>query len=138
LSEPTLQLPGPTETRDESIARLCRQLCLCRTRGQLAEASRLEIALRERLSDGLSQDAVQEIFLTEQKRVIDALMLAEVLGPFLTDRLASAASEKSRAPAVAPPRGPSRSAPASDRQPAIADLIEGMLVQERAARDHAA
>jgi hypothetical protein len=136
LSESTIQLPEKTETCDEGIARLCRQICLCRTRGQVAEASRLEIILHDQVSAGFSRDALQEIFLAEQRRVIDALMLAEVLGPLLTEQLATATSEKTRAPAAAT-RSSSRPA-APGRQLAIADLIEGMLMQERAARSHAA
>jgi hypothetical protein len=136
LSEETTQLPEKTRTDDEDIARLCRKVCLCRTRGQVAEASRLEIALRDQVSAGFSEDALQEIFLAEQKRVIDALMLAEFLGPLLTEHLATATSDTTRAPVPAPRS--SRRAATTDQPPAIADLIEGMLMQERATRGHAA
>jgi|HubBroStandDraft_6_1064221.scaffolds.fasta_scaffold527369_1 hypothetical protein len=136
LSESTPQLLEKTETCDEGIARLCRQICLCRTRGQVAEASRLEVVLREHVSAGFSETALQEIFLAEQKRVIDALMLAEVLGPLLTEQLAVAASDMTRAPAPAV-RNP-RPRATNDQPLAIADLIEGMLTQERATRGHAA
>jgi len=102
----------------------------------VAEASRLEIVLRDQVSAGFSEDALQEIFLNEQKRVIDALMLAEVLGPLLTEHLAFATSDPVRAHAPV-----ARSSPrpaATDRPLGIADLIEGMLRQERATRGHAA
>ena len=102
----------------------------------MAEASRLEIVLRDRVSDGFSEDALQEIFLDEQKRVIDALMLAEVLGPLLTEHLAATTLDPARARAPAA-RSSQRPATA-DRPLAIADLIEGMLVQERTNRGHAA
>jgi hypothetical protein len=136
LIESTTQLPEKTEAGDEGIARLCRQICLCRTRGQVAEASRLEVVLRNQVSTGFSEAALQEIFLAEQKRVIDALMLAEVLGPLLTEQLAAAAADTTRAPApaVRSPRPPGT----SDQPLAIADLIEGMLMQERTTRSHAA
>jgi hypothetical protein len=136
LTESTVQPLEETGPRDENIARLCRRICLCRTRGQVAEASRLEIVLREHVSDGFNQDALQEIFLNEQKRVIDALMLAEVLGPLLTEHLAAAFPEPARAPA--PAARNSQRPVTTDRPLGIADLIEGMLLQERAARGHAA
>jgi hypothetical protein len=137
LSESTTQLLEKTEPCDEGIARLCRQICLCRTRGQVAEASRLEIVLRDQVSAGFSESALQELFLAEQKRVIDALMLAEVLGPLLTEQLATAASDITRAHAPAPAARSSRPPATSDRPLAIADLIEGMLMQERTTRGHA-
>jgi hypothetical protein len=136
LNESTSLLPEKTETRDEDIARLCRQVCLCRTRGQMAEAGRLEIVLRDQISTGFSEEALQEIFQAEQRRVIDALMLAEVLGPLLTEHLAAATSDQARTPAAVA-RSSQRPA-ATGRQLAIADLIEGMLMQERTTRGHAA
>jgi hypothetical protein len=137
LIESTVQLPEKTGPRDEDIARLCRQICLCRTRGQVAEASRLEIVLRDHVSAGFSEDALQEIFLNEQKRVIDALMLAEVLGPLLTEHLAATGPDPT-ARAHAPAARRSQRPATTDRPLAIADLIEGMLLQERATRGHAA
>jgi hypothetical protein len=137
LTESTVQLPEKTGPRDESIARLCRQICLCRTRGQIAQANRLEAVLHNQVSADFSENALQEIFIIEQKRVIDALMLAEVLGPLLTEHLAVAtAPDAARAPAP-PARSPHRHA-ATDPPLGIADLIEGMLAQERTARGHAA
>jgi hypothetical protein len=135
LIESTAQLPEKTGPRDENIARLCRQICLCRTRGQVAEADRLETALRDQVSAGFGEDALQEIFSCEQKRVSDAYMLAEVLGPLLTEHLSANTPDPARAHVPAA-RSSSRPATA-DRPLAIADLIEGMLKQERATRSHA-
>jgi hypothetical protein len=136
LIESTVQLPEKTGPRDESIARLCRQICLCRTRGQVAEASRLEIALHDQVSAGFSEDALQEIFISEQKRVIDALMLAEVLGPLLTEQLSAATADPAR---VRAPAARSSQRPVTPDKPlGIADLIEGMLRQERNTHGHAA
>jgi hypothetical protein len=136
LTESTVQLPEKTGPRDESIARLCRKICLCRTRGQVAEANRLEAVLHDQVSPGFSEEALQEVFMIEQKRVIDALMLAEVLGPLLTEHLSATSSDPARA------HGPAaRSSPrpvTTDEPLGIADLIEGMLMQERATRSHAA
>jgi hypothetical protein len=135
LTESTVQLPEKTGPRDESIARLCRQICLCRTRGQIAQANRLEAVLRNQVSADFSEDALQEIFIIEQKRVIDALMLADVLGPLLTEHLAATA-DPARAQAPAARSSPRPVTP--DEPLGIADLIEGMLVQERTTRGHAA
>jgi hypothetical protein len=135
LIESTVQLPEKTGPRDEDIARLCRRICLCRTRGQMAQANRFEAVLRDQVSAEYSEDALQEIFLTEQKRVIDALMLAEVLGPLLTEHLSANTPSTARAQA---PAARSSQRPATSDQPlGIADLIEGMLAQERTTRGHA-
>ncbi len=102
----------------------------------MAEASRLEIALHDQISAGFSEDALQEIFINEQKRVIDALMLAEVLGPLLTEHLAATTPDTVRAHA---PAARSVQRPAATDEPlAIADLIEGMLLQERSTRGRTA
>jgi len=109
-------------------------MCLCRTRGQVAEASRLETVLHDQVSAGFNEEALQEIFLNEQKRVIDALMLAEVLGPLLTEHLTAITTVTARAHAPAARSSPR---PATTGRPlAIADLIEGMLMQERTTRSH--
>ncbi|HXC02501.1 MAG TPA: hypothetical protein VNU49_07590 [Opitutaceae bacterium] len=136
MTESTVQLPEKTGPRDESIARLCRQICLCRTRGQIAQANRLEAVLRNQVSADLSEDALQEIFIIEQKRVIDALMLADVLGPLLTEHLAATTPDTARAHAPAARSSPRPVTP--DEPLGIADLIEGMLRQERTTRGHAA
>ncbi|HXA80715.1 MAG TPA: hypothetical protein VNV14_05535 [Opitutaceae bacterium] len=135
MTESTVQLPEKTGPRDESIARLCRQICLCRTRGQIAQANRLEAVLHNQVSADFSEDTLQDIFLAEQRRVIEALMLAEVLGPLLTEHLTAAAPDPARTHA---PAARSSQRPATSDQPlGIADLIEGMLVQERTTRGHA-
>jgi len=101
----------------------------------MAQANRFEAVLRDQVSAEYSEDALQEIFLTEQKRVIDALMLAEVLGPLLTEHLSANTPSTARAQA---PAARSSQRPATSDQPlGIADLIEGMLAQERTTRGHA-
>ncbi|MGA3006567.1 MAG: hypothetical protein ABSE59_01630 [Opitutaceae bacterium] len=132
-----MHLPASNGASDEEIARLCRQVCLCRTRGETAEASRFEIMLRAKLSTGFDEAVLQEIFSAEQRRVIDALMLAELLGPLLAEKLTFASSNGPPVRVVSV----IDETPATDkkaRSTEIADLIEGMLVQERIARGHAA
>ncbi|HTB80822.1 MAG TPA: hypothetical protein VK717_08040 [Opitutaceae bacterium] len=130
MTESTLQLPTEVETRDdERIARLCRQVCLCRARGQIAEADRLETTLPQHVPPGFSDEDLRQVFFAEQRRVLDALMLVELLGPLLTDRLAVAASGKRAVPAPASGSRGRSAAPAE-----IADLIESMLQQQRAER----
>ncbi|HTQ31601.1 MAG TPA: hypothetical protein VMI53_10360 [Opitutaceae bacterium] len=136
MTESALQLPVNIEPPDEDIARLCRQICLCRARSQSAEAARLEKILRNRLPSEFNPETLQQIFQTEQRRVIDALMLVELLGPMLIERFASVASDKPAAHAAA--ASPSRTAARRASSLDIADLIDGMLAQEQAARGHAA
>ncbi len=132
MTESTLQLPSEIETRDdERIARLCRQVCLCRARGQIAEADRLETTLPQHLPPGFSDEDLRQVYFAEQRRVLDALMLVELLGPMLTERLAVAVSGKRAVPAPASVSSHRPTAPAE-----IADLIEGMLQQQRAERGH--
>jgi hypothetical protein len=102
----------------------------------MAQANRLEAVLHNQISADFSEDALQEIFLNEQKRVIDALMLAEVLGPLLTEHLSATAPDSARA--HAPAARISQRPETSDQPLGIADLIEGMLAQERTTRGHAA
>jgi len=135
LIESTLQLPEKNGSRDDdNIARLCRQICLCRARGQTAEASRLEAALRDQTAT--DEPTLQQIFSVEQRRVIDALILAELLGPMLVERLTLAAG--SERIALTPVAGSPARPAARGTTPDIADLIEGMIEQERSARHHAA
>ncbi len=137
MIESTLQLPEKNGSRDDdNIARLCRQICLCRARGQTAEASRLEAALRDQTATETDEPTLQQIFSVEQRRVIDALILAELLGPMLVERLTLAAG--SERIALTPVAGSPARPAARGTPPDIADLIEGMIEQERSARHHAA
>ena len=61
-------------------------------------------------------------------------MLAEVLGPLLTEHLSATVPDTARIHAPEA-RGSQRPA-ASDQPLGIADLIEGMLAQERTTRGH--
>jgi len=138
LTESALQLPvNPTEPHDEDVARLCRQICLCRARGETPEAARLEKVLRSRLPSDFDPENLQQIFQTEQRRVIDALTLVELLGPMLAERFADTMAAKSAplpASAANPPRPATRRSSSLD----IADLIDGMLAQDQAMRGSAA
>jgi hypothetical protein len=118
---------------------------LLRARGETAAADQLRagpledaiVALR---AAGLSDDAIaarlNTIFTTEDERVANALVLAEVLVPILVERLGSriAAAAATHTPS-APSSQPSRSAnrAAADVPPAggIADFIDQMIAQEQ-------
>lgn len=93
----------------------------------------MENILRHHLTPDFSTETLQQIFFAEQRRVIDALMLVELLGPLLVERFAIATSGKRVAltPSVGGSPSPAGRAAPSD----IADLIEGMLEQERARSD---
>jgi hypothetical protein len=147
------QLPSsssPIVSSDwDAVRRLYRRICVLRATGRDADASVLE---REDLSRALSaaraatDSPVNETTLlaAESDRVADAGVLADVLAPLLAERLradaptpiaAVSAEPASTAvstltPLTRPPRA---------SVPGIADLIDGMLSQERvfpAVRSH--
>jgi hypothetical protein len=126
------------------LGRLCREICLAAEQAPGSAESleeKIEGAaaqVRARYGEAsLSADDLLEIFQREQNRVADALVLAELLAPRLAAQLqkngALAVSPSSRASSEPPPRSPTP--PAANRPPAvpagIADLIDGMLDQER-------
>lgn len=100
------------------------------TLGKPGETSATEIPTR-----------LQALLATEEARVADAFLLAEVLAPLIAAQIAStpaavAGASLAREPRVAPaaPSRPPVARQRDDPAPSIADLIDGMLGQER--RDH--
>ncbi len=122
-------------------------MCVLRVRGLSVEAARLESA---ELADAISRvrqldrdEAAGEakmsaLFAHEAERVADASVLAEILLPLLRDsvppRLARASFGLLSRPVVSDPVL-SRRAPAP--APGIADFIDEMIQQERAASGRA-
>jgi hypothetical protein len=91
---------------------------------------------------GLTEDDLWDIVRDEERRVADALIVAELLLPqlqsFLNQRpVAPVSSAPVAAPTVAPvvdmhePRVETRVRPPPVSPPGIADLIDGMLDQQR-------
>lgn len=131
------------------IVRCVRRICLLREQGDAAEATRLEKndlanAIRDvRLAHGpdtLPESELRALFAAEEKRVVDAVILSELLIPQLV---------KSFPPSSLPPVQQTRPAPAVSAEtatpfpraaaaagvsPIIADLLDAMLASERSGR----
>ncbi|HKB90278.1 MAG TPA: hypothetical protein VKC60_07145 [Opitutaceae bacterium] len=128
------------------LTQLYRRICVMRVNGRSIEANRLQStelstaiasAQQQHGAEVISDKKLQEIFQHERERVANASVLVELLLPELTKRLklgSPASAETQNEPAQ---RFPVEDAPAAERSPptappAIADLIDGMLSQERA------
>lgn len=122
--------------------RVYRQICLLRARGAVVEAARMEAAeLEPALAKAAGECAVEiswaDHFVAEQLRISEARLLAELLAPLLAERLQPAGMAP---PFPAPDSNPHVIDPGSSPLPSrrgsaspleVADLIEGMLAQER-------
>ena len=128
------------------IARLVRRICLLREQGDAAGAAKLEgnelaPAVRDiRLAEGLEslpEGELQTMFLNEERRVADAMILAELLIPPLIASipLANGAGHRPIPPSgrATPAAFPLATDPAAG-SPAIPDLLDAMLAADAAAR----
>ncbi|MFT3781707.1 MAG: hypothetical protein QM790_06775 [Nibricoccus sp.] len=127
------------------LARLCRQICLAREQRSLspvtAEDEFIAALTTVRATYGpasVDENDLKEIVALEESRVADAAVLAELIAsristthPFAQPLSNSPAQQKSSPPASVPSK-------VSAPQPAlatpslnIADLIDGMLMQEK-------
>lgn len=134
------------------IVRCIRRICLLREQGSFAEAKHLEQseladAIRDvRLVQGvdaLPESELHSLFVQEEKRVADAVVLSALLIPELVKSFPSSSSNPplAQAGSASPfaqnsaipfPRPPS--AAASGVTPGIADMLDSMLSSERTAR----
>lgn len=119
------------------IGRIYRRICVLRLNGRAAEASRLHDgefsaaveALRAENADDPDFPVQLEAQLNaEEERAAEAVALAELLLPMLTEQLGRAP-----APAIRPAAAPARPAGARPA-PDIADFIDEMLAHDRAER----
>lgn len=120
------------------LARLCRQICVEREKGSQAPRSYdadFQHALAEIQAHfgptSVSEDDLGEIVRTEEKRVADAAVLADLLLPRLLSSLRSklpplSSSVAPQPASAAEPRRTVTTAPLG-----VADLLEGMLDQQR-------
>ncbi len=120
------------------LARLCRHICLAREKGAMspvtAEDEFLLALATARATYGpasINEDDLKEIVATEESRVADASVIAELIASRL-------AAQQPTAPAAAPhpatartPSAPPFSTGNSSSPLSIADLIDGMLSQEK-------
>ena len=91
-------------------------MCLLRERGESEAAEKVRTAdlntaleaLRgaENLSETALEKRLADVFATEQNRIADAAILAELLAPLLRKSLDGFNAAKISAPAVAPPSTP--------------------------------
>ena len=81
--------------------------------------------------DALPESEVRAMFVTEENRVADALILSELLVPRLTAPAAGAGWSAPHSPARERPVTPVRPL-AGAGPPAIPDLLDAMLAAERA------
>lgn len=134
------------------MRRIYRHACLLRARGHGDEADEIEgteldhaIAHAREAADAVNED---KLLADEAERVAQACVMAELIAPLVVDRLRAEISTLAKsatsfpAPAAPPAASNPRPAPAPATPPAngaphIADLIEGMLAQQRPRTAHA-
>ena len=144
--------PSPADLNPlAGISRCIRRICLLREQGDTAEAALLEQsdlanAVRDirlaRGPDALPESELRSMFVTEEKRVTDAIILSELLIPELVKSFSSAASNppmprpanSGPAPAYSSDSVPPFAQSASVGGPAIADFLDSMLASERSSR----
>jgi len=120
------------------VGRIYRRICFLRSQGLGPEAQRVEeteltAAAAETVGDSNpleAGDRLQAFYSEEKERVAEAIAFVEVLVPTLSLQLSSAARLPA-APAPAAPSAPRR--PAPEKEHGIADFIDEMLAQDRAA-----
>ena len=96
LTNPSF-IPHPAAAEDlRGISRLVRQICLLREQADLAQAARLQEnelahAVRElhaaRGPEALPESELQAMFIREEHRVAEAVLLSELLVPRLVSEL---------------------------------------------------
>ena len=128
-----------------SLARLIRRICLLREQGNHPGADQLEntqlaAAVREfRAAHGpeaLPESELQDMFALEEKQVIAAAIISELLLPQLVESIVAAnsggpnRSATAFHPRVSPP-AVSRAAANAAGPPVITELLDAMLAAER-------
>lgn len=136
--------PTSSETPQwAEVRRIYRRICVLRATGKSDEAAVLEetelaSALAHARVTADSDDSEAKLLADEGERVSNASAFAELLAPLLAERLR--ADLRFATPVTASPHSNANSAAAPAAQPArplgsevpgIADLIDGMLSQER-------
>jgi len=125
------------------VRRIYRRACVLRATGKSEEATTLESvelprALATVRSDPLSSLQEEAVLAEEVERVSSALILAELVAPVLVEQLRTAlpvvtgAYAPSPTNKVEPKAAAAPPQAAADEMPSIADMIDGMLSQERA------
>lgn len=128
------------------MARLVRRICLLREQGEAATAAQLEqnefanLVRDFRLAEGpeaLPESELRTMFANEERRVADAMVLAELLIPHLAGSITKVNRTTVQPSAVSTPEFPisfSRAAESPVGSTAIPDLLDAMLAADSAAR----
>jgi hypothetical protein len=134
--------PPATDVRSAGVVRIVRQICLLREQGDVAQAARMQdnelaTAVRDlRLAHGpeaFSDGELHELFVAEERRVTEAVILSELLLPRLLASWPAASAARGPRPVSAPLPAIRRPEPAAG-SPAIPDLLDAMLAAERPGR----
>ena len=137
--------PPPTKPSSaDGVARIVRQICLLREQGDVTQAMQLqENALAEAVRDlrlahgpaALPEAELQAMFATEERHVLEAVILSELLIPGLVEswQANSPPARPAGARARSEPSRPAAKAPVA-ASPAIPDLLDAMLAAERTGR----
>jgi hypothetical protein len=126
------------------LARLCREICVqCekeapRVKSYEEDFMRALAKVQEQHGLGsVNEETLWEIVSQEEKRVADAVVIAELLLPKLSHLLRGRAATSTPAfvpPPAATPLPPAENVPMARNAPlGVADLIQGMLDQDRKA-----
>jgi hypothetical protein len=145
LNPSVSNFPAPPVSWSD-IARACRRVCVLRERGNVEEAERLRTEEITRLiaavrspmdTDAALAAKLDGIFAAESERVANAMVLAELLAPMLSESAAHVTAPRvvaAAAPvvdmAVAAPAIPAAAMPPAARAGSIADFIDEMIAQE--------
>jgi len=135
---PLVDSPRILEPPWTEVGKIYRRVCVLKSTGRHAEARRLEateleaaLACIRTAAEGSAEAEarIASVMAAESERVAEALTLAEILAPMLVERLGSNPPVKRANEAPAEPRARR----AADEDRGIADFIEEMLAQDRAA-----
>lgn len=138
------------------VAQLYRRICLLRACGRAAEAEKIqsiEFAAARSAAEqetpvedpSILESLIQTLLDAEEARVTEAVLLAEMLAPLIADLIRPSLANQplavkqpanTHSPSQAAARRPESPRPPPATAPSIADLIDGMLGQERPGRDH--
>ncbi len=117
-------------------AAVCRRICLLRQRGDAEAAEQLEESELPRLRAELGEERLHALLVAEEERVANASALAEILLPLLRETHAASAVPPpltvihSNTAPIVQVRRPARG---TSEPRGIADFIDEMIAQERAA-----
>jgi hypothetical protein len=148
LNVAAAQVPSfETSSPWNEVTQIYRRVCVLRAQGRGGDAAQLYAGKFSEALDVIEQFAgagpdtearLQSLLAAEDERVASASVVAELVTPLIADRLreifpGTSSPSAPRNESVEKPAASSPASQAPGSAPSIADLIEGMLAQERAA-----